>query len=179
MHVCAKKYLHVGKEIDTVFFHQKDIVLAEKNHSNLPVISLSVAFTPTPWKRPAGKSVRYDDQVRDKSAFAILVIDELNKNYPDRKWDLFNGPNFDANCAVSVDIIFQFKDSRVGRKGLQYPKPDVDNLSKFVLDALQSTFLEGIIWGDDKQVVKLSAIKVYNDKDLITIEIKEMEINHD
>jgi Holliday junction resolvase RusA-like endonuclease len=34
-------------------------------------------------------------------------------------------------------------------------KPDVDNLAKFVLDALT-----GLLYRDDEQVVKLSAIKL-------------------
>jgi len=141
------------------------------NDSNC--LSFELPFEPTPWKRPAGKGIRYDDQVREKSAFGILAIGKLKDKYPNRKWDIFEGPFFKDNVGLSIDLIFQFKDSRKGKKSLEYPKPDIDNLCKFVLDALQSHFMEGLIWKDDKQVVNLKATKVYNDKDLITIEIKE------
>lgn len=48
-------------------------------------------------------------------------------------------------------------------------KPDVDNIAKAVLDALN-----GIVWLDDKQVVGLLALKAYGKEDKINIEILEV-----
>ena len=42
-------------------------------------------------------------------------------------------------------------------------KPDADNISKLVLDALN-----GIAWFDDRQVTKLSVIKHTRSRDLVT-----------
>ena len=48
--------------------------------------------------------------------------------------------------------------------------PDLDNLIKFVKDALNGTF-----WLDDKQVVYLEATKIYGDKEETNIEILNLE----
>lgn len=49
-------------------------------------------------------------------------------------------------------------------------KPDVDNIAKAVLDALN-----GVVWLDDKQVVGLLVLKAYGKEDKINIEIIEVE----
>lgn len=45
-------------------------------------------------------------------------------------------------------------------------KPDLDNIGKIYLDALN-----GIAWIDDKQVVKLSIEKQYGKSDFVSVEI--------
>lgn len=57
------------------------------------------------------------------------------------------------------------------REGIEYPckKPDVDNIAKIILDALN-----GIAYEDDKQVIELSVIKRYTeDKERVEIELSE------
>lgn len=49
-------------------------------------------------------------------------------------------------------------------------KPDVDNIAKAVLDALN-----GVIWLDDRQVVGLLVFKAYGKENKINIEIIEVE----
>ena len=49
-------------------------------------------------------------------------------------------------------------------------KPDVDNIAKAVLDALN-----GVIWVDDKQVVELTVKKYYGTSNEIQIEIEDKE----
>ena len=61
-----------------------------------------------------------------------------------------------------------------GSPTLHIVKPDIDNLSKFVMDALQ-----GIIWDDDCYIYSLEARKVYSDKPRTEIEywqIKKREV---
>lgn len=138
-------------------------------------IILPVPFRPIPWKRPAGKLVRYDSQIDDKNAFGILVKDILTKKYSERNWDVLSGANFKNNTPVEVSILFSFKDERKSTKGVKYPNPDVDNLVKFVLDALQTGYLEGLIWNDDKQVITLNATKKYGQQNEIYIILKRIE----
>jgi Holliday junction resolvase RusA-like endonuclease len=47
-------------------------------------------------------------------------------------------------------------------------RPDVDNLAKFVNDVAQ-----GILWGDDSQVVRLTVEKVWAEEDKTTICFEE------
>ena len=49
-------------------------------------------------------------------------------------------------------------------------KPDLDNLIKACMDALN-----GVAWADDKQVVGLIATKGYAEQASVTIEIKEKD----
>lgn len=51
-------------------------------------------------------------------------------------------------------------------------KPDVDNIAKAVLDALN-----GVAYGDDKQVVSLSVKKFYCEKPAVYISVYKMDIN--
>lgn len=44
-------------------------------------------------------------------------------------------------------------------------KPDIDNLVKFVMDALQ-----GILWSDDCKIVRLETSKIYSKKPRTEIE---------
>lgn len=48
-------------------------------------------------------------------------------------------------------------------------KPDADNLVKGVFDSLNK-----IVWADDNQVAKLSAVKVYGEEPGIEVLIKEL-----
>lgn len=48
-------------------------------------------------------------------------------------------------------------------------RPDIDNLIKAVLDGLN-----GVAFADDRQVVQLSATKVYSHEPRITIEVEEL-----
>lgn len=52
-------------------------------------------------------------------------------------------------------------------------KPDVDNYTKGILDALN-----GIIYKDDSQVVDLTARKYYSDNPRVEVEIIEVERNN-
>jgi len=48
-------------------------------------------------------------------------------------------------------------------------KPDVDNCTKNIFDALN-----GIVYPDDKQIVELSVVKYYSDTDFVKVIIKDL-----
>ena len=145
----------------------------QKTVETLPMhIDISVPFKPTPWKRPAGKSVRYDSQVNEKAAFAILAVQELRQ-----KGVILRAgqPLFPKQTAVLVALTFVFK-AKVTMGKSEFPRADVDNLAKFVMDALQSQALAGCIWHDDDQVVALQSRKEYGLKDSIEIYIRSLPV---
>lgn len=57
--------------------------------------------------------------------------------------------------------------------GMEFPtkKPDSDNIAKVILDALN-----GIAYGDDKQVVSLTVTKLYDETARVEIEIGRFTI---
>jgi len=82
------------------------------------------------------------------------IKNEIAKFIYPRPAQLLCGP-------IEVKIEFYYK----GKTSGYCPKyADIDNLAKLVLDALN-----GIIWEDDKQIVKLLAEKKYAEKEEIRI----------
>ena len=77
---------------------------------------------------------------------------------------------------IDVEILFSFtKPSSWSKKKItetvdHVSKPDLDNLIKLVLDALN-----GIVWADDKQIRSLRAHKQYSDKDHISINVEAVK----
>lgn len=79
---------------------------------------------------------------------------------------------------VDVSITFQFTPPQSWSKAKQQKamyterfkttKPDIDNLTKTVMDALN-----GHAWVDDSQVVQLTARKVYGESDKTYVTIKD------
>lgn len=61
---------------------------------------------------------------------------------------------------LEVMISLYFNDKRVR---------DIDNYGKILLDSLT-----GIVWGDDKQIMRMTVEKLYNHTPRIEIEIKEV-----
>ena len=102
-----------------------------------------------------GKFGTYDPSKGDKADFLILAME----NKPKRPYE----------CALSVTIRAYFtrpkshygtgKNATKTKKGIPVfhaKKPDADNVSKFVLDALN-----GVFWRDDSQVAELTVLKCY------------------
>jgi len=73
--------------------------------------------------------------------------------------------------AVSVHLIFDFIRPKSVSQKREYPTvvPDLDNLTKLVLDAANK-----ILWDDDSQIVQIYAGKRYALKASITIMVKQM-----
>lgn len=133
----------------------------------LNTLTFFVDFRPVAWKRPAGKGVRHDSQVADKAAFSLKALASIYAARPELKHGF--RPWY-ATDALHVHIDFLFKEKAGKQKSVQLP--DIDNLAKFVLDAMQSQCLDGVIWTDDRQVVSLSVTKSISQRDATLVTIK-------
>jgi Holliday junction resolvase RusA-like endonuclease len=71
------------------------------------------------------------------------------------------------NQNLEAIAVFQFKKPRTSK--LKYPRQDVDNLFKALADSLN-----GVLFEDDKQIVKLTASKQWGPCDEITLVITEL-----
>ena len=81
--------------------------------------------------------------------------------------------------AVNMNIIYAFRRPKSlskkerneidgGKTVPKTTKPDIDNLTKAILDALN-----GIVWKDDAQVTQINVQKIWSSKDQIEVEIWE------
>lgn len=70
--------------------------------------------------------------------------------------------------AVSVELLFQFVPGKTVKRKQMTTKPDVDKLSRAILDSLT-----GVVWKDDSQVIELRARKSYGLVDLVQIAVIE------
>ncbi len=85
-------------------------------------------------------------------------------------------PFIDVAVSIRIECVFAPPRSWSKRKQLnaidgavkKVSKPDIDNLAKTVCDALN-----GLAWGDDSQIVKLSATKRYGSESYTTVRISE------
>jgi Holliday junction resolvase RusA-like endonuclease len=121
------------------------------------MIYLQVGGDPIPWKR-VGINLKtgamYDRQHAEKEQYRWVFRDQYKKE--------------PVTCSLKAKIIFKLPvpagTSRVKRSqmcaGMIPPnkKPDLDNLQKFVLDAMN-----GLIYRDDSQICEMTAIKTYSD----------------
>lgn len=101
--------------------------------------------------RSYGKKM-VDPQKQEKEAFRLQVISQTGPVTP------YEGP-------IWLYLVFEMPiPSSLSKKRaealegeLHYKRPDIDNLVKFVLDAIN-----GVIWKDDAQVTELYAQKRYS-----------------
>jgi len=79
--------------------------------------------------------------------------------------------------ALEIDCVFYLLKPKSAPKKRLYPtgKPDIENYSKALLDAL-----EGIMYANDSQIVTLRALKAYDDPPRVVVILKELEAtSHD
>jgi len=90
---------------------------------------------------------------------------------------LKDNPNWDKKRPMDVGITFVFgrpKKFAEGDRRVHCCKPDVDNLTKSVLDAFND-----VLWGDDSQVTDLRVGKRYSASDedaCVEVEVKYTEL---
>ena len=74
---------------------------------------------------------------------------------------------------ISVAMVFVMPKPKSKPKKAIWPtgKPDVDNVSKLVMDALN-----GLLWRDDSRVVGMALTKVYGEKPGIHLEVMKPEV---
>ena len=147
-------------DIDTIDEHIHNPIHEHiTNQSPLP-LRFRVNYRPTPLKRPrltriGGKPVIYDASKKEKKDWLKLAMKYSPKNP-------LSGP-----LRMFLEFYFPRPKNhyRTGKySGLLKPSaphihtnmPDVDNLSKFILDAMNEVFYD-----DDRQVVELNSHKEY------------------
>jgi len=129
-------------------------------------ISIVVYGSPKALKRHrifrVGGSLRaYDPSRGDKSDFIMQII-------KCRPPEPLNG-----KLALSFKFYMPIPKcfpKRLRREGLDVPhvkKPDLDNLIKFCLDAMNN-----LIYRDDSQIYRIEAVKLYSEKPRTVIEIR-------
>ena len=130
------------------------------------MIQFLVDIKPKPQQRHRSNGrFQYDPSSKDKQDFLFLV-----KQY---------APPKPIMGIIEMDITFCYKrpashfimknKQKVLKENAPFFKigrPDVDNLAKFYLDAMQGTFYK-----DDSQVVSLRANKLYGEKHYVMIKI--------
>lgn len=129
-----------------------------------------IEFRPVGEARPRrvthrGRTYVYSPKSKKRGEFRQLLLSQI-KEAPLTK-------------AIVVQIVFFYaplkswsKKKREDMNGKYKPtRPDLDNLIKFVLDAGN-----GILWEDDKQVVKFdNCFKCYGKRNLIHITAQELD----
>ena len=131
--------------------------------SNIDTINISIAGDPRTQERPrfvSGSKRPFDPSADFKVAFKQAVHEALTLLNGD-----FDPPFFGDQC-IRIHLTFEFKCPashcvRGDREGnllfdaAQFPhRPDIDNLSKFVLDAI-----EDVMHNNDGKIVELFAKK--------------------
>lgn len=117
------------------------------------------------------QGIRYTP--KDVKAYAYEVAWYFYKKYP--KWmpKIFNGTPLKVELHVYMKIPKSFNKTLKQRAltGELRPlkKPDCDNISKNILDALN-----GVVYPDDKQIVELTIKKYYADADFVNVRIEEL-----
>jgi len=105
---------------------------------------------------------------RNKEAYMMMTAAKEMGDKP-----IVSGP-----IILSIGILISLKKNLTKaekiryEKGMMYPtqKPDIDNILKSIMDALN-----GIVWLDDKQVVRVIIFKDYTElRPLIQVKIEEM-----
>jgi len=127
-------------------------------------ITYTIPLNPITWKRAgiARGTTFYDTQAKEKLAVGLHLVNQHGSRAK------FIGP-------LRLSVIFymklpkSIKDRNLGGSKYCYKTPDLDNLYKFLADAINDT---DTIWEDDKQVAHIIAEKIYDTdpRTLITIE---------
>jgi Holliday junction resolvase RusA-like endonuclease len=125
--------------------------------------------TPVPWARARAKSIgpgiRFFESAGNVDWKRTVIAQTLavwDRGGPAPK--LLAGP-------LSVRMIFYLPRPKSAPKRVVHhlTKPDVSNLVKIVEDALN-----GVVWYDDKQIVRLVAEKMFDERPGVELEVQEL-----
>lgn len=108
---------------------------------------------------------------KDVINYANWVKQNFCQTYPDHLPSVLDGFYLDVNIIVYVKVpeSFSKKKKELALNGYIRPdkKPDWDNISKNICDALN-----GIAWPDDKAIVDGQVHKLYAETDYVMVHIK-------
>ncbi len=137
------------------------------------VTSFYIDKEPQPWQRPKTRVVNgwvqhYSPEETKKFEKAVADVYKARKD----------PPFFERHTAISVTILFglpipksytKWRVEAIKKGTIKHTKrPDVDNLAKAILDALN-----GVAWADDAQITQMIVKKEYVTKPCIWVQISE------
>lgn len=115
-----------------------------------PIAMQSARFTTR-----SGKIISYQPR-------KITEAKKFIQNYI--KYELQEYKNlFYTNKDIILCVVFGFKSKKNGFRNI---RPDLDNLLKFIIDAMK-----GIVYQDDSQIVYVNATKINAEEDFIDIKL--------
>lgn len=120
-----------------------------------------IKVPPIAWQRPRLNGGRFfDAQQRDKLAFGLYLAQQHNDE-----------PLFDKPMKISVVFYMPIPKTVNERKLTHYhaKAPDIDNLQKFLYDALK-----GVVIADDRLICSLVADKIYDKEPRTELVITEV-----
>jgi Holliday junction resolvase RusA-like endonuclease len=124
-------------------------------------INLTIPGKPRSKKRPRFANGKvYSPSQGDEEIFRWQCVSQMKKQ------TIFEGP-----IEIVIYFFFQIPKSAKNRKEGEYHvfKPDIDNLEKFVMDAIN-----GLFWNDDCQICKLRSKKIWSQEDKTELLIREL-----
>lgn len=139
-------------------------------------LTFTIPGEPTAQGRPrfsthGGFVKAYDpEKSRNYKAYVKLLASEAMQNIGLTLTELPLGVEIIADVSIPASKSKKFKEQALN--GLQLPikKPDVDNVAKIILDSIS-----GIVYKDDKQIVKLTVYKKYSDIPKVEVKIYNVE----
>lgn len=139
-------------------------------------LTFTIPGEPTAQGRPrfsthGGFVKAYDpEKSRNYKAYVKLLASEAMQNIGLTLTELPLGVEIITDVGIPASKSKKFKEQALN--GLQLPikKPDVDNVAKIILDSIS-----GIVYKDDKQIVKLTVSKKYSDIPKVEVKIYNVE----
>jgi Holliday junction resolvase RusA-like endonuclease len=125
------------------------------------MLEIELDMIPIPWKRPGQwKDKRYDMQKKEKEVVGYFLQQGMKSHKP-----------FKTPIYVVLEFYMPQPESLDKKDFWSFHshRPDIDNLSKFILDAANT-----ICWEDDCFISVLLATKVYSTKPGVYIKIEEI-----
>lgn len=80
-------------------------------------------------------------------------------------------PTFEG--AIELDIVFVIKNDKKEPRTPKTQRPDLSNYVKLVEDALN-----GVLWKDDAQIFRLSALQLWGEQDQISLSVFERDADY-
>lgn len=128
--------------------------------NNEDFTSIEIDIKPMVKKRP-----RFGNGIAFKDEKTRLYESQLKREFVN-SWK-----SEQLACPLEVDICFKFEYPKTTIHG--YPsKTDVDNLAKACLDAAN-----GVVWKDDRQIVKMTCSKEFCEQNKIIFKVRECDID--
>ncbi len=131
-----------------------------------PSVSFSIPFKPVPQKRPrvyrrGSFTVAVDPSKKDKEDFLALASEFK--------------PESPMEGALKFEVEFMMpipKSKRKTKAGDPHiSRPDIDNLTKLVMDALQGTFYK-----EDSNISNLTSKKFYSNETGVRVNVSKIEV---